>query len=103
MSVRAQLGNICGVSIIACFFCGARDSGVVRGRLSGVPCGGIHSGGLFGCGIGESGTSGRLGSTLGRVVIIPEGKVITRVVFSGVVVGVGLTRSNVLEEAEGEE
>ena len=43
---------------------------------------------------------------LGRVVIIPEGKVITRVVFSGVVVGgrgVGLTRSNVLEEAEGED
>ena len=87
-------------------FCGARDSGVVRGRLSGVPCGGIHSGGLFGCGIGESGTSGRFGSTLGCVVIIPEGKVITRVVFSGVVVGgkgVGLTRSNALEEAEGED
>ena len=31
--------------------------------------------------MGESGTTGTVGSTVGRVVIIPDGRVTTRVVF----------------------
>ena len=76
---------------------------MVRGRLSGDDGGGILPGGLLGCGMGESGTTGTVGSTIGRVVIIPDGRVTTRVVFSVEVVGVnddGLTRSNVSEEVE---
>ena len=44
-------------------------------------------GGLLGGGMGESGTAGTVGSAIGRVVIIPDGRVTTRVVFSVEVVG----------------
>ena len=76
---------------------------MVRGRLSGDAGGGILPGGLFGGGMGESSTAGTVCSTIGRVVIIPEGRVTTRVVLSvDVVGGKGevLTRSNASEEAE---
>ena len=76
---------------------------MVRGRLSGDAGGGILPGGLLGGGMGESGTAGTVGSTVGRVVIIPDGRVTTRVVFSVEVVGGkdnGLPRTNVSEEVE---
>ena len=79
---------------------------MVRGRLSGDDGGGVLPGGLLGGGMGESGTVGSVGSTVGRVVIMPDGRVTIRVGFSVEVIegcDTGLTRTNVsaVDEVEG--